>query len=438
MFGHADPAFAAPLARDQVTRHERTLHADGQEQQQDQQQDSIEEYVADQVNEAWAPSALPTATALETQPSDLEEPGTDQNLSGRGAPANESAIRSFPSPRDEADFYPSSSPATSSSNRTTHTTARQRNTPSTTVNTSTNTQPQFATTHDDYDPSCDSPNFATIYPIAQDHIAKAIDPELLPTAMALDDEIPLTQVGRGAVSPHRRQDQNRPGPSGPPDQDPVPFVFSPMPDVDLDLGAFSFSTLPGHIMDLGHNQHNPQMAGDFGPQPLPAGDFEAMSNFGYPPAQVIPDFNPPENPTARPGTLEPCDARDIPLLLQDEPRPGPVLTLDDTAYLSIRSDLAQRLALPDHEIDIPSAKVCQGFLSSYVNNFHGHLPVIHLPTLCPKLMPSPVILAMCSIGALYRLDRRRARQLYDTASRSVETVRLGISNLTPAISNAKD
>lgn len=412
---------------------------------------------------ACAPSTRPAVP--ETPPRDFDEPEADQNFAGQGGPANELTQRNLPSPRDEAGFSPSSSSAASSSNSatvfsgrhpsepctcsgaawsgkmlatTTHSTA-QRKTPSTAVNTLTNTQPQFASTHDNYDPSHASPNFTTIYPTARRHNDVATDPDFLPTSMALDDdEIPLAQADNGTVSPHRQQDQHReqdqhrPRPPGPLDQDTAPFFFSPMPDVDQDLTGFTFPPLSGHIMDLGYNQHNPQIADDFRLPPLTIANFETMSNFAHPESQTtqtIPDFGAAENRTSHLDTARPRAIHDIPLLLQDKRRPQPVLAVDETAYLSIRSDLMQRLMLSDHEIDIPPAKACQGFLSSYIANFHGHQPIIHLQTLCPKTVPSPLILAMCSIGALYRLDRRRSRKLYDTALRAVRNVCFRASKL---------
>lgn len=195
-----------------------------------------------------------------------------------------------------------------------------------------------------------------------------------------------------------------------------------MPDVSQDLAGFSFSPLQDHIMDLGYSQHNPQITGDIRPQGLPMEGFE-VSSFVPPPAQAIADFAVTESGTFQADASKPHDSHDLPLLVEARRRTRQLLTVDDVTYSCIRRDLAQRLTLPDHELDIPSSKSLQGFLSSYVTNFHSHLPIIHLQTLCPESTPSPLILAMCCIGALYRLDRRRSRKLYDIAQLSVGTVR---------------
>ncbi|KAE9574990.1 hypothetical protein CGMCC3_g8819 [Colletotrichum fructicola] len=74
--------------------------------------------------------------------------------------------------------------------------------------------------------------------------------------------------------------------------------------------------------------------------------------------------------------------------------------------------------LPDQNIPIPAAKFLRSCLSSYITCFHIHFPLIHIQTLELNQVPSPLILAICAIGALYRLDRRRARMMYNLAKQS--------------------
>ncbi|WAO90083.1 Hypothetical protein NCS54_00749400 [Fusarium falciforme] len=110
-----------------------------------------------------------------------------------------------------------------------------------------------------------------------------------------------------------------------------------------------------------------------------------------------------------------------------------------TADVHVRDWICQDLVerhVPEHKLEeIPTEKLCQGFLSSYMDCFHGHFPIIHRPTFTSTTTPSPLLLIMCSIGALYRLDRRRAKSLYDITVRSIEQVRYplriseGLANL---------
>lgn len=403
-----------------------------------------------------APSP-PARALLETPPLDFEEPEADRDFAGQH---NASAARHLPSPRDEPGLSPSSSSIFSSNVVTiagrcrasgslarsgaarsgemvgattaaAHTSACWRNTSPVTANAPADSQYQFATTHADHNAGGASPASTEIYRTNREHGVEAIDPDLLPTAMALDDEMPNAQARNGIASPHGTQSQHRPEPSASLEQHPAPF-FSPMPDVDLDLAGFTFSPLPGHMMDLGHHQHSPQLPNDLSLQPHHIGDFGTMYAPSRPLARAPSDHGATRSDNMPPDAPRSSDRCDMPLLLKDERRPRPVLTVDDATLLSVRNDLKLRLGVSNHEIDIPQAKTCQAFLSSYIANFHGHLPIIHLPTLCSRTPPSSLFLAMCSIGALYRLDRRRARQLYDTASRSVEVVRAReLPNLVP-------
>ncbi|KAF7553268.1 hypothetical protein G7Z17_g3761 [Cylindrodendrum hubeiense] len=134
--------------------------------------------------------------------------------------------------------------------------------------------------------------------------------------------------------------------------------------------------------------------------------------------QLTPVFEPPKN---------------LPFLREEKRALNPTLTVDYAVHTSILKDLAERL-MPQHAADdIPSAKLCQSFLSSYVECFHSHMPVIHLPTFCLTTTPSPLILAMCSIGALYRLDRRRARRLYDITKSSIRSAPVSYHRGSPTL-----
>lgn len=113
----------------------------------------------------------------------------------------------------------------------------------------------------------------------------------------------------------------------------------------------------------------------------------------------------------------------LPFLLVEERKvSSATLTLDQNIHDSICQDLGERLRVEDASQEIPPATVCQVFLSSYVDFFQCNLPVIHLPSLCLRTTPSPLVLAMCSIGALYRLDRKRARRLHNVARRALQQV----------------
>lgn len=114
--------------------------------------------------------------------------------------------------------------------------------------------------------------------------------------------------------------------------------------------------------------------------------------------------------------------RGLPHLRQSAPRSAPHLKFDEHLYTALSKDIACRLDGDDLLKQLPHASLCHAFLNSYIQCFDLHFPMVHWPTLDIKSTPSPLIFSMCSIGALYRLDQRRARALYDLSLRALSTV----------------
>jgi hypothetical protein len=113
---------------------------------------------------------------------------------------------------------------------------------------------------------------------------------------------------------------------------------------------------------------------------------------------------------------------ETPVLIRDGRRSFPAFTINEETLSSIKADVARRLGVDQlkGDAEMPTPKMCDDFLACYISNFHGHFPIMHLPTFSPSPQSSPLFLIMCSIGALYRLDRRRARRLYDTARKAMD------------------
>lgn len=83
---------------------------------------------------------------------------------------------------------------------------------------------------------------------------------------------------------------------------------------------------------------------------------------------------------------------------------------------ALYSDLTKSLTQDDlWDFDFPETFVLEKCLRSYIDAFHVHLPIIHFPSLVIEETPSPLILIMCAIGALYRLERRLATRMYRKA-----------------------
>ncbi|KAK7193216.1 hypothetical protein DPSP01_008183 [Paraphaeosphaeria sporulosa] len=89
------------------------------------------------------------------------------------------------------------------------------------------------------------------------------------------------------------------------------------------------------------------------------------------------------------------------------------LQFTEEIHRRICDDIRMRvtgLGLP--ETLLPTLMDLQQFFSGYLEGFHRHFPIIHLHSFDPYQVPSPLITAMCSIGAQYRLRREKAKNLF--------------------------
>lgn len=97
----------------------------------------------------------------------------------------------------------------------------------------------------------------------------------------------------------------------------------------------------------------------------------------------------------------------------------PKLTADDAVYEYLCGDIRSRTKEEPDLTAIPKSKELERLMEAYVSCFHCHFPIIHIASLDLSIAPGPLILSICAIGALYRLDRRRAVQLHNIASSSL-------------------
>ena len=83
-------------------------------------------------------------------------------------------------------------------------------------------------------------------------------------------------------------------------------------------------------------------------------------------------------------------------------------------------DLSTRLPI-EHlsNFRLPTAAALQKCIRTYVDAFHVHLPIFHLQTMDLETAPSPLILAICAIGAQYRLERKVSAALYLKADQAL-------------------
>lgn len=111
----------------------------------------------------------------------------------------------------------------------------------------------------------------------------------------------------------------------------------------------------------------------------------------------------------------------VPKILCDHAKKPPKKRVDQSIFDRLCRETAEKL---DSEYSLAATvgpKELEQFLNTYFDAFHPHLPIIHLPSFTQSQMPSALVLAVASIGALYRLSRRKAYILYDLSERLVHS-----------------
>lgn len=91
----------------------------------------------------------------------------------------------------------------------------------------------------------------------------------------------------------------------------------------------------------------------------------------------------------------------------------PPLVFTESMRAHLLKDLSNRLSAEQlGNYRLPTASALQKCIRTYVDAFHVHLPIFHLQTMNFETAPSPLILAICAIGAQYRLERKISASLY--------------------------
>ncbi|KAK7883531.1 hypothetical protein LTR67_011107 [Exophiala xenobiotica] len=108
----------------------------------------------------------------------------------------------------------------------------------------------------------------------------------------------------------------------------------------------------------------------------------------------------------------------IPSIISTNPSKITIPILSEENYHLVVKDARSRLTSDQFaNFRLPSALKLHQFATSYFTCFHHHFPILHIPTLfISHSHYSPMILATCSIGALYRLNRKVARELWQFAN----------------------
>lgn len=205
----------------------------------------------------------------------------------------------------------------------------------------------------------------------------------------------------------------------------------PVPDEhyfdNFDILSMTPRNGPGFEADFSsyllHSGYTPVEYGD-GQNGLPSGVLEPplppSSDLGAKDARAFPVQ--PKTAAADTNSESGTFAR-MPSVMTETPRKLPVPDVDAECYACIVADARSRLTPTElGQMDMLSSLDMQRFLTSYFTCFHRHCPIIHIPSLDLRTTPSHLIFAICAIGALYRLSRKTAKNLWYWADCMVEKV----------------
>jgi hypothetical protein len=125
------------------------------------------------------------------------------------------------------------------------------------------------------------------------------------------------------------------------------------------------------------------------------------------------------------GSSHPSILSRMPSLLKESPRKTLTPpTLNENIYQGIMASIRHQIPLTSNMEPLLSLQDMQQFLRCYLICFHRHCPIIHLPSLDLKAVQCHLMMAMCAIGALYRLRRKTAHDLWQCANQMCEKVRV--------------
>ncbi|KAF2176406.1 hypothetical protein K469DRAFT_678836 [Zopfia rhizophila CBS 207.26] len=187
--------------------------------------------------------------------------------------------------------------------------------------------------------------------------------------------------------------------------------------------ATSFETLPA-LSSFQPNYNSlaidfPLLSGDITPSRrvvIPSGDGISQLTYDDSFPNSFPNFDLEEVWSFI--QLDKCHSsvKQLPQVQKEKCTDLPEFLFDEWVHKKICEDATNRMPTGElAEALFPTVNELQRFFSGYVECFHRHFPIIHLPSLDLTETPSPLIFAICSIGAQYRLDRRRAKNLFALA-----------------------
>ncbi|KAF3400554.1 Transcriptional regulator ADR1 [Talaromyces pinophilus] len=90
---------------------------------------------------------------------------------------------------------------------------------------------------------------------------------------------------------------------------------------------------------------------------------------------------------------------------------------DRTAFLT---DLKEQYDLEVEDSQMPDSKDIQTYMKQFFESFNPRLPLFHLPSFNISVTPPPLLLAMCSVGALLGAEKEVAITLSELAKQALQ------------------
>ncbi|KAJ5371153.1 uncharacterized protein N7496_007245 [Penicillium cataractarum] len=175
---------------------------------------------------------------------------------------------------------------------------------------------------------------------------------------------------------------------------------------------------------LSGNATLPQMPWDTLISPAETGSMPTLIDRHGPVGDVLMSHSLPMSGNSTPNALSPYPSMTgpvSPVNYRRSPGPSQALTLPKAPQIADemeRSLVVERVqsadtlgALPDN-FQIPATAALNRYLSTYFNLYHPHLPFLHQQSFKPTSAPTPLLLAVLSIGALYTFERDHAFMLH--------------------------
>ncbi|KIW14344.1 hypothetical protein PV08_07126 [Exophiala spinifera] len=166
---------------------------------------------------------------------------------------------------------------------------------------------------------------------------------------------------------------------------------------------------PAIQVSTGFTTGNPHEA-DFASLPLP-GDEQFNENVSTP----LNTF-PAPSPVVTLPPIDELDKISKPTLARTPFTKPPAPIFTEQMRTNLLNEIKERLTSKElTRFTLPSASALQKCIRTAIDSFHVHMPILHLQTMNFTSAPSPLVLIICAIGALYRLERKIAEQLYQKA-----------------------